>query len=290
MARMIRMTALVALAGLACGGATIALAAEPDALAGPKVQQQAGSGQQFAPGANKDQGRRDRMGQALEQGSFLRAVRWLGGPEAPADIKLSEQQQQQVRAAVEQFEVQVREYRTAHRAEVEQLAADLPEHMRERVLRMLDGPRGDMGEQGGPREGRRPQRPDGPGPQARGEREPLSEQAQIAMEKLRTIREQGPKPESMHAAVSAVLTDAQRKAVQARIDEQAKQRLERLEKARNGAGQGRDGGRDGERVRALRDRLTPEQREKLRTMTPDERRAFLRDLLEREGDQMGNPR
>jgi Spy/CpxP family protein refolding chaperone len=98
--------------------------------------------------------------------------------------------------------------------------------------------------------------------------------AREAREQLLAIVEGAPKAADAHAAMVAVLTEEQKTYVK----QQGEKMREQLRE-----GQGRGEGRMQGRGEGEGPRLTEEQREKLRNMTPEERREFLRTLREERG-------
>lgn len=169
-----------------------------------------------------------------------------------------------------------------------------------------EGPNGRP--QGGPKEG-----PDGEmmppplkdGPAAKGEAKPdadakpLTEEekqekeakAERAKARLKEIMESAPKPQDAESRVYAVLTDGQKALVEKRMTEMQAQQQKQAAERRGGKGEaGQRAGR-GQRGQAGEDRpqLTEEQkaqreakraemREKLKNMSPEERKAFLDDM------------
>ncbi len=85
-----------------------------------------------------------------------------------------------------------------------------------------------------------------------------------------------PKPADAHARVMAVLTEAQRDAVNKEVE-----RLQKEAADHGRDGQKGDAGKGGEGFREeLLSRLTPQERETLKGMSPEQRREFIKQKLQ----------
>jgi hypothetical protein len=288
---------LTLLAGSAlCTSALSTPAFADDGLGGPKVKDESVQGQPRklagVPGAREG-------AQRVPHRGFLRALLSLQKDDAPAGLRLSEGQLAAIRQANEQFVNSVQDYVGKNKATIEQLRDQLPAPERQRVdgfFRMAEDivSLRDMSEANQPAKGgaeprpegserqRGPGRGEGKGKEGKGKQdsskqdepkpdEPKGDEAQQreAREQLRTLMEGAPKPADAHAAMIAVLSEEQK----AYVKEQGnKQR---------GQGEGRRPGGRGEAGEGPR--LTEEQREKLRSMSPEERREFLKKLRDDRG-------
>lgn len=200
---------VAALTVLACVGGAMAQGADKQpgprpALRGPEVKDREVPGvrEAFAEG---EQGKFMR-GERMPMPVFLEALKVLNAEDAPATIRATPKQEETVRAMVEKFNQDRREYMQAHQAEMRQ-----------------------MRQAGGP--GRRPgaNGPDGqpgmdemnpPGAPPAGENGAGDQRArrQANAEKMRELEQGAPKVEDLYTKVWEELTDTQRKAVDARLD------------------------------------------------------------------------
>ncbi len=260
---------------------------EQDALGGPKIKDNSVPGQarQFA-GGSREKG----APRPLPPMVMMRAIGSLEGPDAPEGLSLSEDQKAQLKSIREEQQTLMRVYVEQHKDEILTLREQLPERERRRVDGFLngpangpDGPRGERGPKGGPKG-----KPEG-GPDAgpmdempRGERgrkgggdaaegEP-SPEALAARQRLRELMEGAPKAEDAQVKAMAVLTPAQQEHVKAQL-EQIRAKMQ----DRRGEGRGEGGPRE-----RMLEKLSAEDREKLKGMSPEERKEFLREKL---GDQ-----
>lgn len=267
---------------------------EQDALGGPKIKDNSVPGQtrQFA-GGSREKG----APRPLPPMAMMRAIGSLDGPDAPEGLALTEDQKTQLKSIREEQQTLMRVYVEQHKDEILTLRDQLPERERRRVDAFLngpangpDGPRGERGPKGGPDRG-----PEGAAmdEMPRGERgrkgradapqaEP-SPEALAARQRLRELMEGAPKPEDAQAKAMAVLTPAQQEHVKAKLEEVRTRMQEGGKDAMRG--DRARGGEGGPRERML-DKLSPEDREKLKGLSPEERRAFLREKL---GQDAGRP-
>lgn len=300
---------LAAVSGLAMSLNTAARADdEQDALSGPKVRDNGVQGERRTL-TGKGDPKLERAGR-LQPRMFERALGVLRADDAPADLKLSAEQDEKIRAIREDFHAQMKSYIEEHKAEIHDLRASLPPRERGRVDEFMRAGQGPAGP-GGP-EGDRPQR--GRGEQSKGEgkgegkgqgkpkgdergkgrpdmppprREEMMDedapmvdeaQAESARTRLKELLDGAPKPADAHARVMAILSDAQRTAVNTEVERIQKEAAERAR-----AKPGEDAGK-GERPREeFLKNLTPEEREKLKGMSPEERREFVKQKIKERG-------
>lgn len=265
---------------------------EQDSLGGPKVKDNSVPGQtrQFA-GGSREKG----APRPLPPMAMMRAIGSLDEPDAPEGLALTEDQKAQLKSIRDEQQTLMRVYVEQHKDEILTLRDQLPERERRRVDGFLngpangpDGPRGERGPKGGA-EGRPEGKPQGRPDDApmdempRGERgrkvrggapegEP-SPEAVAARQRLRELMEGAPKPEDAQAKAMAVLTPAQQEHVKAQLEE-----IRAKMQDRQGEGRGEGGPRE-----RMLEKLSPEDREKLKGLSPEERREFLREKL---GDQV----
>lgn len=288
-----------------------------------------GRGRKFAQGMDMD---RKPAGRTNSR-AIMQTLGTLGDPETPDDLRLTDDQREQIRAIADEFRDQMREFREQHKDEFEKLrdAAGRPER----------GPREGRGQRGGPdrddraprdrddndmragpqnadaqrddnapppprqREGRR-----GPGP--RPERDEPSADQKAARQQLRDLMSKGPKIEDFQARLWDVLTPAQRELANQRLEafrDQAPPREGQRRRDRQGRPdmQGDDNNQPGpgatdddraERRRQAmqdperRERMIERLRERMETMTPEDRERAQRrlDRMLNEGDDAPPPR
>lgn len=290
--RMTTHAVLLAAASLAIvAGTSVSLAEPPppppgSPLGGPAVEDTTPPG-----GAKTFDGERHR-GQApgLELRELGAQVRRLGGPDAPEGLALSEQQRQDLRTILNDYRGAMRAFFRANEEEITALRerAGLPPMRAQRTQRGERGERGERGRRRGgdserPRDGMDgpPEGMDGPegrrgGPAAgeRGERgAPTPEQAE-AREALAKLMAKGPSAADTSKKIYAVLTPEQR----AHVEREMKKAAERRAEARKrGAADGGMGVED----------LPPRVRERLESLSPEEREEAIRRWRERRGERDG---
>lgn len=269
---------LVLVAGSA--SSTLALDDKDAGLGGPAVKDESVKGQpRKLSGGAPD---RREGAQRVPHRGFLRAVMSLQKEDAPANLRLTEAQITSIKEANQKFVDSVTEYVNQHKNEIEKLRESLPGMERRRVdgflnmskdiasLRNLD----DV-EKAPAAEDRKPE-----GKPAEGEKVDEAK-AKDAREQLKNLVENAPKPADTHAAILAVLTAEQKTYVQEQGEKM------RARGPREGRGEGRG---EGEGM-GEGQRLSPEQREKLKNMSPEERREALKKMREgKEGEGRGKGR
>lgn len=263
--------ALVASVGLA---ASIVNAEPPaDPLKGPKVEPRnvPGDHGQFG------DGRKDRKAATPEipHQAFMRMINATLGDQAPADLKLSDDQKAKIKSLSEDFEKKARDYRQQHANEF----ADMQKDMGGR-------PGAKPGKPG--KDGEKAKRPDAAPPTEMAP-EMTPEQREKLAEKYRELRANAPKPEDARTAIWAQLNDAQKKAVQAKIDAFRDEAIKRRADAETKKKLNKNDGKDGKDGAANPKR--EEIRKKLEGMTPEEREKYLAELRKRrQNQQPGEPK
>lgn len=205
-------------------------------LSGPQVEDRDVPGASSTFGDSEMKPPQDRERPVLHR-AFMMALRDLGGDEAPAGVRATPEQIDQVREIDREFRDLQRAYMQEHREEMRDL-------MRQVRPRDNAGPddaapreRGRPGQRAEPG-ARRPGRggpPDenaapGPGPggppdgaRNRGrapiDPESLSDEQRAAFERVKEIRAAGPQPEAFHARMWELLTPEQRTFVENRLAE-----------------------------------------------------------------------
>lgn len=244
-----RLSCLIFAAGLAMTSAVFAQNA-PDApapqpadpvLKGPDVKDNSVPGERRRLG-QPGQGRDARQMPAVRLETLNRAIDVLRGEKAPAEIRLSAEQDTQIKSIVDTFRTDTRAYAEKHREEMRQLAEQAglgrQQARSNRGDRLRQGQGGGKAPEGQPAPGNGeepmmdappPPGPGGPegGPRGRrpgapGGAEPTPEQ-QAAREKLEAIRAGAPKMEDATGKVMNVLTEPQREAVKKEMEKLAQQ-------------------------------------------------------------------
>jgi hypothetical protein len=254
-----------------------------DGLGGPKVQEGEGAGKRGRFGG-QPRGERPGAEGRPRHGALWRVLTEMGTEKAPAEVRTTDAQKTELEAVRENFMGEMNAYREQHAEEVKALMQVLPRNERRRAGEMLGGP--GRGPEGRGPEGRGPEgrgpggrgKPDG-GPEGERDRGPDGDdmmheadeqldpaKAEAARARLKEIAEGAPKPQAAHDQVFAILNDAQ--------DAYVKQRLSEVEDRE-----------PGEALRGLRDKLTDEQKEKLKGMSPEERREYIRELAKQNKDK-----
>lgn len=283
-----------------CAGYARAQDARP-ALGGPKVTDSGVPGEARSFGDAKGEKKKD-MARPIPHVAFMRALHVVRGEEA-GKLALTSEQDAQVRAIDQDFQGEVAKFREAHQGEAKDLMKDLSPEDRRQAMQMLGRARGELGVRGekGEKGRRRPEGgPPAPPPGDEMMQEPGAKpdpaNAEAAKEKLKALFDAAPKPMDAHARIFAVLNADQKSAVEtelARVREemqkQAKDRMaERLKdtnKVKGLKGKAPEGGPDRDAVRQAMQGLSPEEREKVRQMSPEDRRAYIRNLIQQKGGQ-----
>lgn len=221
-----------------------------DPLSGPKVESRE------VPGVDGQfgEGRRDKMrsGERVPTRMFMGAIRSLESPETPEDLRLTDEQRDEIRDIAEEFRGAMQAFRAEHRDELQALRDEAPGRggqgargRADRGQRQGDGPPPNARGQGGPN-GRGPRGGDAPPPPPPGngadEGAPPPRPSPEQRERMAEIMKDAPKAEPYHTRMWAVLSEAQQVVVR-----------ERLEKAMaegpRGEGRRAQGGQDGARQR-----------------------------------------
>lgn len=254
----------------ACLAAPAPLLAEPagtgnsDPLGGPSVKDRdmPGGRGKFGKGAG-ERGRPEHPG--MRFAAFLGAVRSLNGPDAPDNVRPSDEQIDAVRTVAEEFRAKAEEFRAAHAEEIEQLQKEAGIEPGE----FGPGP-GGPGGPGGPRDENA--KPHGKAREKMKERardraqggEPkeITPEQQAAREKLRALREQGPNPEEYRAVIWKMLSPEQQQYVEERLGEMR-------ERAANHAPRGKGKGGEAGKGKGKRGKGQQPQEDANTEMTPE---------------------
>ncbi len=255
-----------------CGAAlspALAVAADDPPLKGPRVKDLGVPGEVRRFGTDQQGDRKDRN-PGLQHGLFMRAINALKGDQADPKVRLSDEQAQKIDAIDREFREQARAYLAKHADEVRQLIRDLPENERKRVREGLASrlDNADMPKNDAPKgKGRRQP----PADREMQDAAPIDpEKAAAAKARLREIHDAAPQTTEVHAKIFAVLNPDQKSAVESA-----------LKKSKENAAPKRvavDSKDSPPRADApARERL----REKLKDMTPEERREAIKKLRDR---------
>lgn len=208
-----RLLTLAAAMGLCLIAVSTTLAqASSDSLSGPKVQDNTPPGNTFGD-SNKGGADRKFAQHGPPLGPMLRTLREMGSENAPANVKLSDDQVTQARAIARDFMEQVKAFRQQHADEIKAIRAKagLPEQP------APDSHNSNAGDanQKHPRRGPGAGGPGAPGGREGGpEREfagadPKDPKVKEAMQEMRTLMESGPKPQDAETKIWALLNPAQ---------------------------------------------------------------------------------
>lgn len=256
---------------------TVHTAQADDDLGGPKVKDNSVPG-----GRGKLGDGSSPRGEGRPQAprAFIRAVESLKAESTPAELRLTAEQESKIQTLRSDFEAKVQAYREANKDEVTKLREDVGPRERRRIDEMLRGP--GEGPRGERREGTPPPPPEGkPGEDMMDSDKPADKpvdeaKAAAARTRLKEIMEAAPQPTEVQTAVMGVLTEQQKEHVRVTMEKMAQERRGEM---------GERGGRGEELLK----NLSEEEREKLKGMSPEERREFIREKMKERGVE-GGPR
>jgi len=276
----------VSLAALAAMASAQGASPSDQPLKGPKVQDETvpGESRRFSSGA---QGRKDSVGGNIPHKTFMKAIDSLRGDQADSAVRLAKDQI----AKLEEIEVELkaaqRSYMQEHRAEIMKARRDADPAVRRRIdtlLSQLQGTkRSKIGE--GDADAMEPAAKDQTSKDSGDamQDEKMTDQgesgaAKANREMLKQLFEGAPKAEDYHGKMWAILTEAQREAVQKEIAK-SKAELEAKKTPKKAALKNK-GEADADLDLSA---LPAKVRERLRNMTPEQREEAIRRFLEREG-------
>ncbi len=263
-------------------------------LRGPAVDDNSQPGQRGRFGGGQQGQQRDAM---IPMRLFQRALNAsLTGDSVKPELKLTADQDTAIKNTIAEHTELVEIFRKEYEGEIKDLAKDLPPQERRRVALLLASlaPEPAAGEGRGRdtqlRDGEgRPQRRPGQDRPARdgmdgmdrdgmdmmdgGEVDPAK--ADAARKRLRELAEAAPKAAEAQKKIMETLSAPQREAVQATL----KKAAEGMRNRQGQPGQGRPG----------MDQIPQEMREKLRDMSPEERREAIRKWRESQPDSAQRP-
>jgi hypothetical protein len=279
---------IAALAGTALGQDS--KPADDEALKGPAVKDD-------APGTRKfTQKGAQRGEQEIPLRVYMRSLEVLRGEKADAAVRLTEEQDSEIKSIMEGFQGDVAKFREAHQEEIKSLMAKLSPEDRKKAMQRMSGLLGNAGgERGAGRPGQKPGGEKGKRPAEKAPADDMMQQddgmqpvdaaaSEGAKDQLKKLAEQAPKPADAQAKLWNVLTAAQKPVVQKELErfreEQKKNAGKKTDQAKPGEGKpGADPIMDNPRIPA-------ELKEKLKDMSPEERREAIRKYRE-ENPQKG---
>lgn len=259
---------------LACAAfSTGAIASVDDPpLKGPKVKDQSVPGETRRFGTDQQGDRKDRT-PGLQHGMFMRAVNTLKGEKVDANVRLSDEQSQRIEGIDREYRDQVKAYLAKNADEVKKLMGDLPPNERKRVREGLG--RGLENAGVSPRETPKGKGRRGPAEgDASKDAAPVDPQkAAAAKARLKEIHEGAPQATEVHSKVFGVLSAEQKTAVEAALKTWREDRSAKESPAGDRKSDGP--------APAAREQL----REKLKDMTPEQRRDAIKKFRERRASE-----
>lgn len=243
--------------------------ASPDPLSGPSVQDRKVPEGRKRAGDHADNAGPGRRGPGAAHREFMEAVRALASEPTPEPERLTEEQQESIRAVEQEFRDAMRTFQAEHKDELEALRreAGLPTGPRE-----ADAPPADRGparniEEGRGRDRARRAGGDGAAPGNRRDRPAAGDDGEgrrpdgadrsasdpEARKRLAELMKTGPKPEEYRGRIIALLTEPQRALLRQRLDAAAPESRDRAAPGGRAAPSDRprrDGGQSERRRRA----------------------------------------
>ncbi len=277
-----------AVALVVCAGTAMAQEAKPaePVLKGPQVKDNSLPGQKRTFGEKGANAKRGEMAPPLPM--MMRAFEVIRGEKA-GELKLTQEQDQQVKAAFEGHQTAMREFMEKNREETETLRAQLSPEDRAKF-------------EGAIREGGRDLKASKSEFKGKGAKDAAkdakdemmpepkkvdSEAAAKARARLMEIYAQRPKPEDAQVKAFAVLSEAQKSAVQAQLARAKEEMTKRAAANAKGEKKVKDGlTLDGPMVNKtpeeiMNDPKVPERlRERLKNMSPEDRAAAIKRYME----------
>jgi hypothetical protein len=233
-----------------CAGSATGAEPPTDPLAGPKVEDRdvPGSGNTFGEGVESGT---FKGGWRVRPRVFFDAVRAMDGDDAPAEVRLSEDQRERARAIAEEYRESARAFIESRREEFEALRS---------AAGAERGPRGEIEPAVQP---------------------PATPEQAAAREGLRELMKQGPNPEEAYAKVWEILNEAQREFLRGEIEAFESRRMMEVEEpiVRGAVRQRLE--EDREFLRSLKGLSREEIREKIEGLPADQREAVMRAWRER---------
>jgi len=278
---------LFLIAGLALATSLPAMAQTPPktdepVLSGPKVKEDGvpGEQRQFSPGRSKG---KDMMGGEIPHRNFMRAVESLKTSEDMA-VRLTTEQQSQIREINEGFVATTAEYRAEHRDEVRELLTKLTPEDRRRAQEFLNR----SGENRRPELDKRKNVPKKGGEDGSMEAKTDPKTGEQARERMKELLAGAPNPADTHAKIHAVLTDAQKQAFKGELQKvreemEARRKPEGKDAPKAPAKDGKEAkdGKGPKNIDINDPRIPEKARERLKNMSPEEREEAIKRFQER---------
>lgn len=257
---------------------------EEPVLKGPSVKGEGvpGENRQFSTGRVKG---KDQMGTEIPHRLFMAAIDGLRGKETAAAVRLTSDQDTKIKAINDEFTATVQKFRTEHQDEVRALLPKLSPEDRRKAMTYLGRAGGLENKRPGVDTKKNISKKD-----LNAKPEEMTEQAEgtkggeEAKARLKEMLEMAPNPSDTHTRIFGVLTDPQKKAFQAA-----------MEQAKEGMGD-RAGGKAQKKVtdKAPKDAMPEKEmpdnpnipakaRERLKNMTPEQREEALKRFREKGG-------
>lgn len=278
----IRRLSAVVFASLAAAAAYAQDARPEPPLKGPAVKDNGipGENRRFSGGGSG----KDRYQRPVPHRAFMAAFGVLRGEKADAAIRLSQAQDDQLRALDRAHQEAIEAYKAEHAPEIRDLVASLPQEDRRRVGEFLGGRRPGALIKPGDKKA-----PAADAPAKDAMQDSMSDadpkKVEDARARLREIMEGAPQVGDIHAKMFAVLTEAQRPVFQAELDRLKKEITDRREPGKVDKQidkRNPDAPPATDQPLSLDDPRIPEQvRERIKALPPDEQRAAIRRLMER---------
>lgn len=210
--------------------------ARPDPLAGPAVENQANpeARRRFAPRERHHHAPPEMVGFGRPDSVMLNVIREMSAPDAPEDLRLSDEQRRAVRTALTGYHAELKAYMDEHREELRELGIIPPEKLRAKhAERMRAAREKQAGDERGPAPEKGEVRRRGPraegapevGPRRRGNAEgrPQHERPrpprldEAGRARVKEIMEGAPKPDAYLPQVVEVLNARQQEELRWRL-------------------------------------------------------------------------
>lgn len=245
---------------------------DDEALKGPAVKDD-------APGTRKfTQKGQQRGQQEVPIRVFMKALEVIRGEQASEDVRLTAEQNEQLKAHMDGYQAEVAKFREANGEKIRALAAKLSPEDRKKAMQRLAPYLNERGGRPGEK-GDKKARPgnDKPADEMGDPMTPVDEkESNGAMYQLKKLAENAPNQANVQAKLWTVLTDAQKPLVQKELE-----RIQKEQREKNKPADGAKPGEPGADPIMDNPRIPQELKDKLKDMTPEERRAALREYRQK---------
>jgi hypothetical protein len=287
-----RVVAAAFLLALSAGGVSAQAEKDDSALKGPAVTDNAPPGTGGTFGGQSD-GKKKLQERGLGAREFMRALEVLRGESAGEGVRLTAAQEEQIKAAGEEFRAEVRAYADKHRDELTQLRAKLNPQEQRRLngfLRQVEQERA-----GKPAAGEKGKAKAKPAKQEPAESDDMMSDGKAVDEATHTkardramqLIEGAPQPRDLQKKVWAVLSAEQRPVVEAQVKRmQAELEKRRTDQMESRKGEKAPGAADSAKTptweQVKNDPRVPQQmKDRLERMSPEQRDEAIKRLAER---------